>query len=104
MPARISMVEATTDPVVIAPEDHTRLTAGIINDSHRRLFLKYGTGASPDNFSLVLEPGQSGSILTGWREAVTGFWEPLGSKKDGSFYFEDLPARAMITDLKGRRG
>ncbi len=97
-------IPATEVTVIILPVGRTRMAAGIINDSHRRLFLKYGLGASKKNVSLVIEPGQSGSILSTWREEITGFWEPLGNKPDGSFFFPGEPAGAMITDLRGRMG
>ncbi len=105
MPASVQKILVSEEPIVIIPMGMTRLAGGIINDSHRWLFLTYGLGSSKKRISLAVAPGQSGSILQGWREGVTGFWGPLKNHPAHSFFFgEEEPEGAFITDLKGRIG
>ena len=85
--ATVSSVPSSASSVTLLPNTPTRSFFTIFNDSTASLFVKFGTGAATNDFTVkLLAGGYFESTIPAYTGIISGIWD----SEDGSAYTTEL--------------
>ena len=70
----VTEIAATTSTVTLVPENRRRLTGTIYNQCPKDLYVKYGTGATSDDFSVIVPRDGYLVLPMEYYGVITGVW------------------------------
>ena len=79
--ANTTAVTASTTSQTLLALTHGRRSAIIYNDSNKSLCLKYGSGASLTDLSVVIPPGGYYETVEYWVGELSGIWASGANSK-----------------------
>jgi len=72
----VNTIKAKSTSVELLDSDPNRKSASIYNFSNKNMYIKLGSPATYDSFSLVLQTGSYWEIPIGCTDAIHAIWSP----------------------------